>query len=470
MFKSIFRRMFWTYAILLFTVLLVISLSMSMIFTKFTERRQVENITSVAHTIEYWTIALQVEQTDARSSMAYNRFLNSWSKFSSSDITVVNREGEVFDSTCNITDIPDDILNCIELDTITIKKSDFNGFYSHPVLTVSFPMHYNENVIGAILFNLGIPEIRKTAIEMMFMLLFSSILSFMFAILIIYWQAKNISTPISQINTAAQNIAAGNFGERVEVTSVDEIGQLASTFNFMASSIEKNESSRRRFVSDVSHELRTPMTSISGFVQGILDGTIPDEARNDYLQIVLDESNRLTRLVNDMLEMSKMQSDEFKLRITPFDINALICTCLVSLEKRIEDKNLDVDVDFRPDILTTLGDKDQIKRVMINLIDNAVKFSHADTIIKIHTWIADGKAHISVSDTGDEVSENDLKHVFDRFYKTDKSREKDRTGAGLGLSLVQNIIRLHNQTINVSSIPNGDGTAETKFEFTLEIK
>ena len=470
MFKSIFGRMFWTYAILLLLVLSTISLSMSMLFSNFIEQKQIETITSVAHTVEYWTTTLQVEQSDARSLRAYSHFLNSWSKFTSSDITIVNRDGEVFNSTCNITDVPDELLECIEIDEITAKRSNFDGFYEHAVLTVSFPMHYKDNVIGAILFNIGIPELRQTLLEMLFMLLLSSFTAIVFSVAIIYWQAKNISKPIAQINKAAQNIAAGNFSERVHITTNDEIGQLASTFNFMASSIEKSEKNRRRFVSDISHELRTPMTSISGFVGGILDGTIPDEAKNDYLEIVLNESNRLTRLVNDMLEMSKMQSEEFKLHITPFDINALICSCLVNLEKRIEAKSLDVDADFRPEKLITLGDKDQIQRVLINLIDNAIKFSNEGNVIKVHTSIANGKAYIAVTNTGEGINENDLKHIFDRFYKTDESREKDRTGAGLGLSLVHNIIRLHKQTITATSKPDGNGSFVTTFKFTLEIE
>ncbi|MGN0163028.1 MAG: sensor histidine kinase [Candidatus Ornithomonoglobus sp.] len=471
MFKSIFGRMFWTYAILLLLVLTTISLSMTMLLTKFNERKQVESIAAVAQTIEYWTSELQVAQTDAKSAQAYKRMLHAWSRLVSADITVINLDGNILESTCGISRIPDSIQDNLNEDYIALKKSDFGEFYDHEVLTISFPVHYKDNKIGTILFNLGLPELRRTVMELLFMFIMSSLIAITFAFVIVYIQAKKISAPIVSINNAARKIAAGNFSERVQVTTNDEIGQLASTFNFMASSIEKSERNRQRFVSDVSHELRTPMTSISGFVQGMLDGTISDEDRDDYLKIVLDESTRLTKLVNDMLEMSKMQSDEFKLDITPFDINELICTCLISLEKRIDDKGLDVNVDFRPDRLVTLGDKYQIQRVIINLLDNAVKFSHTGTTININTWIAAGKAHISVSDTGDVVKDSDLKHLFDRFYKTDMSREKDRTGAGLGLSLVQNIIRLHNQTITASCVPDQNGeSGVTTFEFTLEVK
>lgn len=471
MHKSIFGRMFWTYAIILLVVFSTIAVAMSVFFSRFNTRKQIETMVSVAHTVEYWAGALQIEQTDARSAYAFSQILYSWSKFTLSDITVVNRDGEVFDSTCGIRAVPKELMDCVNLNRTTVHRSDFSGFYEKKVLSVGFPMIYKDNIIGAVFFAKHVDELRRTVMELIMMFIFSCSFAMLFAFILVYIQAKKISAPIIKINKAAQMIAAGNFGERVEVTSHDEIGQLSSTFNFMASSIEKSEKQRQSFVSDVSHELRTPMTSISGFVQGMLDGTIPDDKRDDYLKIVLEESTRLTRLVNDMLEMSKMSSDTFKLDITSFDINDLICKCLISLESRIDDKRLEVNVDFRPDRLITLGDKYQIQRVVLNLLDNAIKFCYEGTEIQIHTWIERGKAHVSVSDTGDIISETDMKNLFDRFFKTDKSRNKDRSGAGLGLSLVHNIIRLHNQTINVSCTPLEDGkSGVTKFEFTLEVQ
>lgn len=471
MFKSIFGRMFWTYAMLLVIMISIPTLFMSGLLQQFTERKQIETISSVAHTIEDWTAVLQIEQNDVISVRAYDTLLHSWSRFTSSDITVINRDGEVFDSTCGIKSVPQNIIESIDSDKTFITKSNFDDFYENKVLSISFPMHYKGNIIGSIIFNMGIPQIRSTVMELLLMFLLSSLVSLLLAAAVVYIQAKKISSPIASINKAAQNIAKGNFSERVDITTKDEIGQLASTFNFMASSIEKSETNRRHFISDVSHELRTPMTSITGFVRGMLDGTISDEDRNDYLKIVLDESTRLTKLVNDMLEMSKIQSGKFNINIAPFDINDLICSALISLESKMSDRNIDAEVDFRPDVLIALGDKDQIKRVLINLIDNAIKFSIENTVIHIKTYISGGKAHIAVANIGNEIPPNELNNLFDRFYKTDKSREVDRTGAGLGLSLVQNIIRVHNQTIKVSNEKNTDSdTYTTTFEFTLEIK
>ncbi len=469
MFTSIFRRMFWTYAIILVFVLGTISATMTILFTHFTEVKQRETVLPIADTIENWTATLQIEQKDEYSFRAYDRVLNSWAQFARSDITVVNLDGEVFDSTCGIKSVPEGMLECIKDNSFKQYKSDFGGFYDDAVLTIAVPLRYNDSVIGAIYFNRNLSDMRRTVLEMLLLFALSSAVSIIFAFLMVYYQARKISAPIAAINTAAQNIAAGNFSERVEVTSADETGQLASTFNFMASSIEKAELNRQRFISDVSHELRTPMTSISGFVEGMLDGTIDDEHRDDYLRIVLDESTRLTKLVNDMLEMSKLQSDSYKLDISAFDINNLICTCLISLESRLDEKQLEADVDFRPDMLQTLADKNQIKRVLINLLDNAVKFSIPGSVIKISTFVADGKAHVSISNRGENINDEDMRHLFDRFYKTDLSREKDRTGAGLGLSFVKNILRLHKQQINVKSVRDSDDKSTITFDFTLEL-
>lgn len=172
-----------------------------------------------------------------------------------------------------------------------------------------------------------------------------------------------------------------------------------------------------------------------------------------------------------MLEMSKLNSQDFKVQIAPFEINDLICSSLISLENEIEKKGLDVAVDFTPDNIMVLGDKDQIKRVLLNLLHNATKFSFPDTQINIKTSIYGGKAHITVSNTSEMISETELKGLFNRFYKTDKSREVDRTGAGLGLSLVKNILRMHNQGITVKNEKSPESEYYvTTFEFTLELK
>ena len=213
------------------------------------------------------------------------------------------------------------------------------------------------------------------------------------------------------------------------------------------------------------------MTSISGFAQSILDGTIPEEKREEYLKIIVDESRRLNKLVNDMLDMSKMTSSEYQLSIEKFDLNELVRICIISLEGRITERGLDLNVDFENESLPVLGDKDAIKRVVLNLMDNAVKFSYENTTIGIRTWTRNKKAYFSIGNFGAGIDRKDLSNIFNRFYKTDKSRHREKTGAGLGLSLCKNILTLHKQSIWVESNPAKEGTDAkyTTFTFTLEL-
>ncbi len=473
MFKSIFQRLFWTNAAILMLVFISVAVSVSIFVNHYTLAKQIENIVSVSDTVEHMSVAMQIESPDDRFRSTYRNTLNSWAQFLKSDIIVVNQDGELTDSTCNIVTVPEKALSDILNGKRSVHKTTFNGAYPQKVLSIGMPLRYQGTVVGAMFFNTRLPRLRQTTSELIFLFIISSAFSICVAFILVYLQSKRISKPIGDINRAAQDIAAGNFGERVNISSKDEIGQLASSFNFMASSIEDSEKQQQSFVSDVSHELRTPMTSMTGFIEGILDGTIPEEKQKDYLNIVLSETKRLTRLVNDLLEMSKMSSSEYKLNIRKFDINELMRMCIIELEGRITDKNLDLSVDFSKDTLNVLGDEDAIKRVVINLMDNAIKFSYPNTTIGISTYVEDGRAHICVGNFGDGIDGADLSNIFKRFYKTDKSRTSsgNKNGAGLGLSFVKNILTLHKQSIWVESIDAKEGSKAkyTKFTFTLEL-
>ena len=237
----------------------------------------------------------------------------------------------------------------------------------------------------------------------------------------------------------------------------------------MASTLEKLEDMRAEFVSDISHELRTPMTSISGFISGILDGTIPPEKEKEYLKIVYNESKRLAKLTNDMLDMSKMTSSEYKLDISEFDINELIRLCIIQLEQKISDRQLELDVTMPDNKLMVVGEKGAIQRVIINLLDNAVKFSFEDTTMTISVVRKATKAYITIGNLGTGIDEKDIQNIFDRFFKSDKSRTDNKSGAGLGLSLAKNIMKLHNQDIWAESVPAGKNAKFTTFTFTVEL-
>ncbi len=472
MFKSILGRLFWTYAAILALVFTSVSVSVGIFVNRFAIKQHMDNVINASKTIEYWTGLLQIEGDDFRSLTAYKQQLRSWAEFLKSDIIVTNNDGETIASTCAIKQAPSALVSEVSKGKIINKRSTFGGAYDKKEFIVGVPMEYNNTIVGAMFFNTRMFDIRRTTLELFYIFLLSSAFSILAAAVLVYMQSRRISKPIGEINRAARDIASGKFDQRVAVTSADEIGQLASSFNFMADSIEELEATRSEFISDVSHELRTPMTSISGFIEGIMDGTIPPQKQNEYLKIALDESKRLTKMVNDMLEMSKTSSSEYKLNITKFDLNELTRVCIISLMNRIEEKNLELSVDFEKDSMNVLADKDAIKRVIINLLDNAVKFSYPNTTIGIHTWIEDGRARFCVGNFGDGISGADLSNIFNRFYKTDKSRAREKSGAGLGLSFVKNIITLHRQNVWVESVDTKEGSdiKYTKFTFTLELE
>lgn len=470
MFKSIFSRLFWTYTMIILIIFMFVSAVMGVVLNEYVLRQQENDILAASGVLEQMTGAYQIEETDIRARNAYKQSLMHWARFIHGEIIVTNADGEVSQATGTVRTVPRDFVETVvDSGKPFRKKSDFGGAYDTDVFTVGVPVRYNGSIVGAMFFNIYMPLLRKTLMGLFSAFLIAIFCSMAVAFVLVYIQAKRISKPIREINNAARDIAAGNFSHRVAVSSCDEVGQLASSFNFMADSIEETEKTRSRFVSDVSHELRTPMTSITGFVEGILDGTVPEEKRDYYLNIVLEESVRLTKLVNDLLDMSKMASSEYKLNITEFDINELIRICIIGLSNKLEEKNLDLNIDFSEDSLKVMADHDAIMRVVINLLDNAIKFSYSNTTIGIKTWVDGNKVNIRVGNFGAGISREDLSNVFKRFYKTDKSRN-NKSGAGLGLSFVKDILTLHKQSIWVQSddAKEGSDAKYTTFTFTLE--
>lgn len=271
---------------------------------------------------------------------------------------------------------------------------------------------------------------------------------------IVWLYSYNFVRPLRQMAVAAKNFGEGNFAMRVPVTSSDEIGQLAVAFNNMASSLASVESVRRNFIANVSHELKTPMTTIAGFIDGILDGTIPKEKERQYLGIVSGEVKRLSRLVKTMLDLSRIDSGELHIRPARFDLTATVFNALITFEKPIEDKQIDIRGLADAESIYMDGDPDMIHQVVYNLIENAVKFTNEGGYIELKTEDQPDRTSFTIRNSGAGIPADEISMIFDRFYKTDKSRSKDKTGMGLGLYIVRTIIRLHGGEITVSSVEN----------------
>ena len=278
------------------------------------------------------------------------------------------------------------------------------------------------------------------------------------------WVSMRQSRPIREMAEATRRFADGNFDVRMhEYEDSSEINELAVSFNNMADSLQETERQRREFIANISHELKTPMTTIAGYTDGILDGTIPPEQEKQYLHIISDESRRLSRLVRRMLEVSQIQSREV-MRKAPFDVCESMRRVLISLEKKITDRELDVEADIPDGSVTVLGDNDLITQVIYNLLENATKFARPGSTLYLGLATSNGKALISVRNDGDTIPAEEIPLLFERFHKSDKSRSEDKDGVGLGLYIVRMILEQHKEHIAVSS---EDGV--TTFTFTLSL-
>lgn len=279
---------------------------------------------------------------------------------------------------------------------------------------------------------------------------------------IVYISVKRLTDPIKDMTIAAKRFGEGDFSQKVDIQEENELGYLANTLNEMAASLEIIEETRKSFVSNVSHELKTPMTSIGGFIDGILDGTIPEEKHRYYLGIVSDEVKRLARLVRSMLNIAKYETGDIAMKTEDFDIVPLVIKTVLLFEKRIEDKNVEV-IGLDTGRFFVNADTDLIQQVIYNLVENAIKFVNEGGYIKFTFSQEKDKTVIGIRNSGEGLNSEELPQVFDRFYKTDASRGKDKTGVGLGLSIVRSIVKLHDGTISVKSALN----EYVEFVFTL---
>lgn len=269
--------------------------------------------------------------------------------------------------------------------------------------------------------------------------------------------------PLRQMAAATRSYARGDFSARVEVRGKDEVAELADALNHMAGSLSSLETMRRSFIANVSHELKTPMTTIAGFIDGILDGTIPAEKQGPYLSIVSHEVKRLSRLVRSMQDLSRIDAGELKLNAVRMDLTEVVCRTLFSFEPRIEEKYLTVTGLEDSERLEILGDYDLMNQVLYNLLDNAIKFTNEGGQIDIRLSRANGFVQASVRNTGEGIPQSEMPQIFERFYKSDRSRSLDKNGMGLGLYIVQTVIRLHGGEIAVRSV-EGEFT-----EFTFRV-
>ncbi|MDD6728432.1 MAG: HAMP domain-containing sensor histidine kinase [Eubacteriales bacterium] len=338
-------------------------------------------------------------------------------------------------------------------------KGNVNGESSY---IVGYPIYSGNQIVGSV-FATTETNVDSLTFAVLRMFMLSAILYLTVGSICIWHLTRNFVKPLREMSKATKQFAAGDFSYRVKVRGDDELADLGRAFNDMADALDRLESSRRSFVSNVSHELRTPMTSIGGFIDGILDGTIPKEKADYYLEIVSGEIKRLTRLVVTMLNMSKIESGSFEMNPQTYDITDQIIHILLTFEQKIEEKNIEILglEDIPPTQIT--ADRDMIYQVVYNICDNAVKFTNEGGYIKVSLIDLNDKIEVHIKNSGIGIKPEELSKVFERFYKVDKSRGLDAKGAGLGLYIVKMMVEMHSGSIYAKS----DDEQSAEFVFTL---
>jgi len=339
-----------------------------------------------------------------------------------------------------------------------------DGLFLEPLLTVGYPLRSGNQIVGAVLISSSMAELEDTITEMYWLTLLSLGVAALVGGALIYVSSKSISRPLRQMNEAARVIAGGDFEKRMEVQSRDEVGQLAESFNHMAEGLQEQERIRRAFIANLSHDIRSPLTSMRGFLQAIDDGTVPPEKIHYYIGIVMDESERLIKLANDILDVSLLQ--ETSLKLSNFDINSLIRKTVLSFEPQATEKNLQLHCRFVHESDMLRADYEKLQRVVYNLVDNAVKFVPEGGEIVVETNVDDESIHVSVQDNGRGISKEDQQQIFERFFKGDPSRNEYKKGSGLGLPIVKELVRAHGGKVRVES-NLGEGCL---FSFSIPIQ
>ncbi|MBR1970295.1 MAG: HAMP domain-containing protein [Clostridia bacterium] len=471
--RTLFSKIFLMHIVVAVTAIVVIIPLIFFLIGNYFIASQEKDIIEDAVRISQLSESIIDKQNNADAWNYYKMAIEFASR--ESKIIVINSKGDVVASSNNVSgvklsNIDEAFVKDIKNGRTSIKVYNKGKIFNEQTLVATAPIIRNDAysgkgiLVGATLAVRGMPYLKNIQNDIVGIVIYTQSIVWIIAFIISFVLTRQITSPIKKMKNAAKSIANGNFKEKIPITSNDEIGQLAESFNSMTESLRELENMRSSFVSDVSHELRTPMTIISGFVEGIIDGTIPENEREKYLGIVLSEAKRLTRLVSELLEASKLEQGKAILNKESFDMNRMLTETLISYEQQITHKNIKISLLLEGNECNVFADKDSIKRVLMNLIENAIKFTPVEGKITLKTETNDKKVLTSVENTGEGIAENDLKHIWERFYKTDKSRGEDKKGAGLGLHIVKTIITKHNGEIFAKS-KEGE---YTRFAFTLD--
>lgn len=471
--KSNFGRTFFPAVISVVSALLALGLLLQMLIRDDIEKKASETLKKDAIIVS----KLAEAYNKAGVNEPHHFFLNIELLASTTDTDIVICDPEGFLRLCSDAPMGCEhqglmvnpiLMERVNREGIFVEKGIVGGLYQENRYMVCSSMIYADRTMpGMVIVSAPVERFAAQGDSFNALYIYGSLLVFALCVTVLSLFARHSSRPLNELNRAAVAFGHGNLDTRVEIdpAAPKDVQELALSFNNMADSLQKSEYRRQEFVANVSHELKTPMTTIAGFADGILDGTIPAEKQEYYLQLISQETKRLNRLVRSMLDVSKLHEqegipDEQK---TQFDITDCVGRVLLTFEQKILSKKLDVQVDFPDYPLYTSAQEDQIVQVIYNLLDNAVKFCPEEGVLGLQITEQGSKIYVSISNTGPTIPPAELPLVFDRFHKIDKSRT-ERDGWGLGLYIVKTIVCAHGEDLSVTSKDD-----KTEFTFTLPL-
>ena len=471
--KSIYLRNFLATALLVFFSFAIIGTAFFFLGRSYLINSTRDRMSASADEVVKSALALSKEES--LSSWNLRLTISPIANVTSSHIFICDQDGLVLscsDLTLYCTKHQGKTLDPSVIQAVSIggefdSMTTLMGFYSEQQYVVAKPISSGGETLGYVFVASDGMNMLSNGQAFLGVVFAVAIAVVLVAILMSLVYSKKMAEPLDELTLAARKFALGDFSVRVKTKEArdDEIGTLIESFNLMADSLEKSDNKRQEFIANVSHELRTPMTTIAGFADGILDGTIPREQEDKYLRKIADETRRLSRLVRSMLDLSQAESDAVDLsKRSRFDLSELLLQCLLSFESRAKDKGLDVDPQLPEDPIEVFAVRDSITQVIYNLTDNAMKFASPGSTVTIRLYKKGAKAYVSIKNIGEPIPVDDLPYIFDRFHKSDRSRSLDKDGVGLGLYLVKKILNSHGEEVAVSS---RDGV--TVFVFTLAL-
>jgi len=468
LFKSIYSKYLTSFILLLGFGFCTIATIICYVVTNYSLNSKTDIMYKTAQ-IVYTTVSNDMDEskksftkTVKQNKYDYYSLFDPLTDYSDSGILIIDNNGSILfkngeNGLTSQTKISEDNLNKIWKETESSKLSTLEGLFETRRFNYVYPIVEtiagDDSLVGLIILTSSSSGLQNVYEQIISVIIVASLWVFLAAIVIVYFISNRITTPIKQISKAVDSYTKGKFDVRIPVKGTDEIAILAAAFNNMAQELEKLEKTKNTFISSISHDLRTPMTSIQGFIEGIIDGTIPPEKQDYYLNIVLTEVKRLSRLVNSLLDVSRLESGGFKLNPTYFDICEIARLILISFEEKIDEGKVNIEFETDDDPSHVYADKDAIYQVLYNIVGNALKFTPENGTIRIdiNKIKSENRYSVSVFNTGIGIKEEEQKYIFDRFYKADSSRGLDKTGTGLGLYIAKTKIEAHGEKISVDS-------------------